>query len=97
LEHEDPRKIAEIDGEVATDLHEIYDLDISNETYRSLYRRLRQRLGITRDYKILQDKMQTLYRATSTFHDAREQKQLAWLTAAIVVLSVLILIGTIVK
>lgn len=96
LERQDPRKIAEIDCEVATDLHEIYDLDIANETYRNLYRRLRDRLGITRDYKTLQDKMQTLYRATSTFHDDREQKQLAWLTAAIVILSVLILIGTIV-
>jgi hypothetical protein len=96
LEGEDPRKIAEIDGEVANDLHEIYDLDISNETYRNLYRRLRDRLGITRDYKTLENKMQTLYRATSTFHDDREQKQLAWLTAGIVILSVLILIGTIV-
>jgi hypothetical protein len=97
LEREDPRKIAEIDDEIATDLHEIYDLDISNETYRNLYRRLRERLGITRDYKTLQDKMQTLYRATSTFHDDREQRQLAWLTAAIVILSVLILIVTIFK
>ncbi len=96
LEREGPRKIAEIDGEVATDLHEIYDLDISNETYRNLYRRLRDRLGITQDYKTLQEKMQTLYRATSTFHDEREQKQLAWLTAGIVILSVLILIGTII-
>lgn len=96
LEREDPRKLAEIDGEVATDLHEIYDLDISNETYRNLYRRLRNCLGITRDYNTLKDKMETLYRATSTFHDDREQKQLALLTAAIVILSVLILIGTIV-
>lgn len=92
LEHEDPAKIAEIDAEIATDLHEIYDLDIARETYRQLYRRLRNRLGITSDYKTLQDKMQTLYRATSTIHDDREQKQLAWLTAAIVALSVLILI-----
>lgn len=96
LEHEGPRKIAEIDAEIAADLHEIYDLDIARETYRQLYRRLRDRLGITRDYKTLQDKMQTLYRATSTFHDDREQKQLIWLTAAIVALSLLILIGTIV-
>lgn len=95
LEHGDPRKIAEIDGEVATDLHEVYDLDIANEAYRSLYRRLCDRLRITQDYKTLQDKMQTLYRATSTFHNDREQKQLAWLTAAIVALSVLILIVTI--
>jgi hypothetical protein len=96
LEQEDPRKIAEIDAEIATDLHEIYDLDISRETYRNLYRRLRDRFGISEDYKVLQDKMQTLYRATSTFHDDKEQKQLAWLTAAIVALSILILIGTIV-
>lgn len=92
MEREDPVKIAEIDAEIATDLHEIYDLDIARETYRQLYRRLRNRLGITSDYKTLQDKMQTLYRATSTIHDDREQKQLAWLTAAIVALSVLILI-----
>lgn len=96
LEDEDPRKIAEIDAEIATDLYEIYDLDIARETYRQLYGRLRDRIGITKDYKTLQDKMQTLYRSTSTFHDAREQKQLAWLTAAIVALSVLILIGTVV-
>jgi hypothetical protein len=96
LEHEAPRKIAEIDAEIATDLNEIYDLDIARETYRQLYRRLRDRLGITSDYKILQDKMETLYRATSTFHAEREQKQLLWLTAAIVALSLLILIGTIV-
>lgn len=92
LERSDPRKIAEIDDEIAADLHEIYDLDIARETYRQLYRRLRNRLGITRDYKTLQDKMQTLYRATSTIHDDREQKQLAWLTAAIVALSLLTLI-----
>jgi hypothetical protein len=96
LEHEDPCKIAEIDAEIATDLHEIYDLDIARETYRQLYSRLRDRIGITKDYKTLQDKMQTLYRSTSTFHDAREQRQLAWLTAAIVALSVLILIGTVI-
>jgi hypothetical protein len=96
LEREDPREIAKIDAEIAADLHEIYDLDISNETYRNLYRRLCQRLGVTRDYQTLQDKMQTLYRATSIRHDDREQKQLVWLTAAIVVLSVMILIGTVV-
>lgn len=96
LEREDPCELAAIDAEIAADLHEIYDLDISNETYRSLYRRLCDRLGITRDYKTLQDKMQTLYRATSTLHDDREQKQLVWLTGAIVVLSILILIGTVV-
>jgi hypothetical protein len=94
LEHDDPCEIAQIDGEIAADLHEIYDLDISNETYRSLYRRLCRQLGITRDYETLQDKMQTLYRAASTLHDDREQKQLVWLTAAIVVLSLLILLGT---
>jgi len=96
LERQDPRRIAEIDAEIAADLHEIYDLDIARETYRQLYGRLRKRLGITSDYKTLQDKMQTLYRATSTIHDDREQKQLALLTAAIVALSLLILIAGIV-
>lgn len=92
LEAEDPSKIAKIDGEIATDLREIYDLDITSEEYRSLYRLLRKHLGITRDYQALQDKMTTLYRATSTKHEVRSHRQLNVLTAAIVGLSVLILI-----
>lgn len=91
----DPRRIAEIDREIASDLHEIYDLDITRESYRQMYRRLRNSLGITRDYEILQDKMETLFRATSTFHTRRSERLLAGLTAAIVVLSVFILIGTV--
>jgi hypothetical protein len=93
---EDPKKIAKIDGEIAADLNEIYDLDITRESYREMYRRLRIRLGIARDYKILQDKMQALYRATSTLHEHKAERRLEWLTAAIVALSVFILIGTIV-
>jgi hypothetical protein len=92
----DPRKIAKIDGEIAADLHEIYDLDITRESYREMYRRLRIRLGIARDYKTLQDKMDALYRATSTLHEHKAERRLEWLTAAIVALSVFILIGTLV-
>lgn len=91
-----PTKIAAIDREIAADLAEIYDLDITHESYRGIYRRLRNRFGITRDYKTLQDKMETLYRATSTFHARKSERLLAGLTAAIVVLSVFILVGTVV-
>jgi hypothetical protein len=91
-----PGEIARVDREIAGNLHEIYDLDITREAYRQLYRRLRQRLGITRDYETLQDKMQTLYRATSTQHEVKTQARLVWLTAWIVALSLLILIGTII-
>lgn len=99
LEHLDdrgPAGIAEIDREIAADLGEIYDLDITRESYRGIYRRLRERLGITRDYELLQDKMKTLYRATSTLHEVKTQARLVWLTGAIVLLSVFIVIGTIV-
>lgn len=96
MEDSDPRKIAKIEGEIAVDLHEIYDLDITREAYRHLYRLLRNRLGITRDYQTLQDKMKALDRETTTRYEAKAQARLAWLTAAIVVLSALILIGTIV-
>ncbi len=92
----EPGMIANVEHEVATDLHEIYDLDITREAYRQLYRRLRDRLGITRDYKTLQAKMGALYRTTSTRHEVKSQARLVWLTAAIVFLSVLILVGTIV-
>ena len=96
LEGSGPNEIAEIDREIAADLSEIYDLDITRESYRETYRRLRDSLGITRDYKVLQNKMKALYRATSTLHEDKAERLLAWLTAAIVVLSVLILIGTVI-
>lgn len=92
----DPKEIAEIDAEIASDLGEIYDLDITRESYRETYRLFRDRLGITRDYETLQSKMEALYRATSTFHEGKAERLLVWLTAAIVILSVFILIGTIV-
>jgi len=92
----DPKKIAEIDAEIASDLAEIYDLDITRESYRAIYQRLRDRLGISRDYKTLQGKMESLYRATSTFHEQEAEKRLEWLTAAIVALSLLIFIGTVI-
>lgn len=96
LEPSDPSRIAEIDDEIATDLREVYDLDITSEEYRRLYRGLRKRLGVTADYKALQDKMATLYRSMSTTHVIRSQWQLNMLTVAIVVLSVLILIAGVV-
>lgn len=93
---DEPRAIAKIDAEIASDLAEIYDLDITRESYRAIYQRLRDRLGITRDYVMLQGKMEMLYRATSTFHARKSERLLVGLTAAIVALSVLILIGTII-
>ncbi len=97
LDATDPKGVAEIDREIAADLAEIYDLDITRESYREMYRRLRKRLGIARDYETLQDKMQTLYQATSTLHARRTEWLLVWLTAAIVVLSVLILFVTVIN
>jgi hypothetical protein len=97
MEGAEPTKIAEIEGEIAVDLHEIYDLDITHEGYRHLYRLLRDRLGITRDYKTLQGKMQALDSETTTRHEVKAQAQLAWLTVAIVALTVLLLIVTIAK
>jgi hypothetical protein len=96
LEGANPSKVAQIDREIAADLNEIYDLDITRESYRRMYRRLRDCLGITRDYETLQDEMNALHRATTTVHGDKAQRMLAVLTAAIVALSVLILIGTLV-
>lgn len=89
MEGASPREIAAIDSEIATDLNEIYDLDITRESYRRLYRRLRKRLGITSDYKTLQDKMEALYRVTSTVHVERTNKLLIWLTVVILIFTVL--------
>lgn len=96
LEADDPSKIADIDGEIATDLREIYDLDITSEAYRRLYRLLRKRLGVIKDYKALEEKMEALYRATSTKHEVDSQKKLKNLTIAIAVLSLFIfIVGTV--
>ncbi len=92
LEGASPRKIAAIDGEIATDLHEIYDLDITRETYRHLYARLRDRLGITADYKTLQKKMDALYRTNMTIYSDRAERLLIWLTGAIVILTLFVLV-----
>lgn len=91
-----PGEIAEIEREGVVDLHEIFDLDITWETYRHRYRLLRNRLCITREYEALNDKLQALYRETSTRFEDDTQVRLVWLTAAIVILSALILIGTVV-
>ncbi|MDX6601766.1 MAG: hypothetical protein QOF13_968 [Solirubrobacterales bacterium] len=96
VERSDPSKIVAIEHDVAVDLHEIYDLDITWEAYRLRYRRLREHLGITSDYKALHGKLDALYRETSARFEKEAQKGLLRLTAAIVVLSVLILVGTVI-
>jgi hypothetical protein len=90
-----PSAIASIEREVVVDLHEIYDLDITWEMYRHRYRLLRDRLGITRDYKALQSKLQALYRETSTRFEDTAQVRLIWLTAAIVLLTLAVVIVTV--
>lgn len=93
----DPSRVADIEGEVANELHDIYDLDITREAYRAVYRSLRDRLAITRDYTALREKIEALDRETTTRHEVRGDALLAWLTAAIVALSLLILIVAMVK
>lgn len=85
---ENPTEIAEIDREIAANLHEIYDFDITREAYRRLYRRLLRRLGVTGDYETLQDKMETLYRATSTKYRTETDRKINRLTLLLLVLGV---------
>ena len=97
LDGADPTKIAPIDSEIATDLHEIYDLDITREAFRSIYRLLRKRLGIVRDYATLQDKMQTLYRANATRHESKLERQTLRLSYAVIALAILTVIVELIK
>lgn len=91
-----PNAIAAIEREVVVDLHEIYDLDITWEQYRHRYRLLRDALGITRDYEALQSKLQALSRETNTRFEDTSDTRLAWLTAAIVFLTLVTVIVTVV-
>ena len=90
-----PEAIAEIEHEVVVDLHEIYDLDITWEQYRDRYYRLRNSLGITRDYQSLQNKLQGLSREASTRFEGGSQRRLIGLTAAIVLLTFVVAILTV--
>ncbi len=95
VDRSNPKDIAAIEHEVAVDLHEIYDLDITWEAFRLRYRRLRKQLGITSDYEALRGKLEALYRETTAHFEARSELRLLVLTAAIVALSFLILAGTV--
>jgi hypothetical protein len=90
VDRSEPSKVGEIEHEVSVDLHEIYDLDITWEAYRLRYRRLRQLLGITSDYKALHGKLDALYRETSAGFEKKAQQQLSAVNKALVWLSVLI-------
>jgi hypothetical protein len=95
LDRSEPTAVAKIERDVVVDLHEIYDLDITWEAYRHRYRLLRTLLGVTADYQALHGKLQALYRETDARFEARTQRRLIVLTAAIVILSAFILAGTI--
>jgi hypothetical protein len=96
VDRSEPSKIVKIEHDVSVDLHEIYDLDITWEAYRLRYRRLRERLGITSDYKALHGKLDALYRETSAGFEKEAQQRLskltkwiAWLTVLVVVVGIL--------
>lgn len=95
LNRSSPKAIADVEHEVVVDLHEIYDLDITWDQYRHRYRLLRDALGITRDYKALQSKLQALSRETNTRFEDRSDTRLTWLTAAIVFLTLATVIVTV--
>jgi hypothetical protein len=89
-----PDRIADIEGEAMVELHETYDIEITVETYRRHNDLLRKYLKIHDEYKDLSDKLQALHRESSTRSEGRSEHGLALLTWAIVVLSALILVGT---
>ncbi len=91
-----PDSIADIEREAMVELHETYDLEIMTETFRSRYRLLRKRLGITAEYKALSDKLEALYRETSTRFEGRSERRLQLLTWATAILSAVIAVGTLV-
>jgi hypothetical protein len=87
-----PKQIAGLEHEVAVDLHELYDLDITWEAYRIRYRRLRKQLGITSDYQALRGKLEALYRESSAGFEAKSQRWLILLTAVIALFSVVLVV-----
>jgi hypothetical protein len=91
-----PDSIADIEREAMVELHETYDLEIMTEAYRSRYRLLRERLGITAEYQALSDKLEALYRETSTRYEGRSERRLQLLTWATAILSAVIAVGTLV-
>jgi hypothetical protein len=93
-ERAEPNVIADIEGEAMVELHETYDIEIIVEAHRRHNCLLREYLGIEKEYEALSEKLQALHRETATRADGRSETRLAILTWAIVVLSALILVGT---
>jgi hypothetical protein len=91
-----PASIADIEREAMVELHETYDLEIMTETYRRRYRLFREHLGITAEFKALSDKLEALYRETSTRFEGRSERRLQLLTWATAILSAVIAAGTLV-
>jgi hypothetical protein len=91
-----PGSIADIEREAMVELHETYDLEIMTETYRRRYRLLRKHLGITAEFEALSDKLEALYRETSTRFEGKSEKRLQLLTWATAILSAMIAAGTLV-
>jgi hypothetical protein len=91
-----PDSIADIEREAMVELHETYDLEIMTETYRRRYRLLRKHLGITAEFEALSDKLEALYRETSTRFEGKSEKRLQLLTWATAILSAVIAAGTLV-
>lgn len=91
-----PDSIADIEREAMVELHETYDLEIMSEAYRRRYRKLRKHLGITAEFKAISDKLEALYRETSTRFEGKSERRLQLLTWATAILSAVIAIGTLV-
>lgn len=91
-----PGSIADIEREAMVELHETYDLEIMTETYRRRYRQLRKHLGITAEFEALSDKLEALYRETSTRFEGQSEKRLQLLTWATAILSAVIAAGTLI-
>lgn len=91
-----PDSIADIEREAMVELHETYDLEITTEVYRRRYRQLRKHLGITAEFEALSDKLEALYRETSTRFEGQSEKRLQLLTWATAILSAVIAAGTLV-
>lgn len=91
-----PDTIADIEREAMVELHETYDLEIMTEAYRRRYRLLRKRLGITAEFKALSDKLEALYRETSTRFEGKSEQRLQILTVVTAILSAVIAAGTLI-
>ncbi len=95
--HSDPKQFSEISKEFTRDFHEIYDLDITWESYKRTYREILKQFEIMNDYEALHRKVEMLFDATVAEFAEWQHTRLWFVTWLLVFVAVVTVVVEVIK